>query len=476
MKRKIHILASLFALLCILVLAGCSGEDEKASGEKKNDAHPEEAREQETSSDEKIPEAADDIEGMVAQEPGKILEGKLEPEVEIADLWDSKKYTGFNEQTLQPAAEEEMKAYFSEHKDLSGSQVYDYLVYQLGSGLYQSYYDELVSFEHGHEMPELPDGEDEIQQAKKQKSNIVILMDASGSMKADVSGGNKMMLAKETIKEFTSSLEDDASVSLMAYGHVGTGNDEDKAESCSRIDEVFPLGAYEKTAFNQSMDSFEASGWTPLAGAIDKARELLSAYNSTDYKNTIYIVSDGVETCDGDPVEAARQLQGSNIEAKVNIIGFDVDDEGQQQLKEVAEAGGGTYATVRDKDELEDQVLKKWKPSLGQIFSQLGIPLHETVDQKERLLDISNPIRLISDREKDRIKSAVSFLESEELISPEAAEEAEELAETRHEIRDSHFKDLYEQKEEEAQKARDEINSKVEAWKDKWYEVLKNEN
>jgi Ca-activated chloride channel homolog len=475
MRRKIHILASLLAL-CFLVLSACSGEEEKASGEKKNDAPQEEAREQETASDEKIPEAAEDIEGMVVQKPGKILEGKLEPEVEVADLWDSKKYTSFNEQTLQPAAEKEMKAYFSEHKDLSGKQVYDYLVYQLGSGLYQSYYEDLVSFEHGHEMPELPDGEDEIQQAKEQKSNVVILMDASGSMKADVSGGNKMIVAKEAIKEFTSSLEDDASVSLMAYGHIGTGSDEDKAESCSRIEEVFPLGAYEKTAFNQSMDTFEASGWTPLAGAIDKARELLSAYNSTDYKNTIYIVSDGVETCDGDPVEAARKLQGSNIEAKVNIIGFDVDDEGQKQLKEVAEAGGGTYATVKNKDELEDQVLKKWKPSLGQIFSQLGIPLHETVDQKERLLDISNPIRLASDREKYRIENAVSFLRSEELITPEAAEEAAELAETRHEIRDSHFKELYEQKEEEAQKARDDINSQVEAWKDKWYEVLKNEN
>jgi Ca-activated chloride channel homolog len=476
MKRKIHILASLFSLLCILALSACSGEEEKASGEKKNDAGHEEAEKAEAASDEKIPEAAADVEGMVAQQPGKIVKELLDPELEVADSWDSQKYFDFNEQTLQPAAEKEMKAYFSEHKDMTGSQVYDYLVYQLGSGLYQSYYEDLVSFEHGHEMPELPDGEDEIQQAKNQKSNVVILMDASGSMKADVNGGNKMALAKETIKEFTGSLEDDSSVSLMAYGHVGSGSDEDKAKSCSSIEAVYPLGAYDKTAFNQSMDSFEASGWTPLAGAIGKARELLSAYNSKEYKNTIYIVSDGVETCDGDPVKAARELQGSNIEAKVNIIGFDVDDEGQKQLKEVAEAGGGTYATVRDKDELEDQVLKKWKPSLGQVFSQMGILLHETVDQKERLLDISNPIRTASEREKQRIQSAVSFLEREELISPEAALEAEEMAEERHEIRDTHFEEIYEQKEEEAQKARDEINSKVQAWKDKWYEVLKNDN
>ncbi|MFC0417928.1 hypothetical protein ACFFHH_21225 [Cytobacillus solani] len=44
-------------------------------------------------------------------------------------------------------------------------------------------------------------------------------------MKASVAGGVKMDLAKETIKQFTDQLEEDVNVSLLAYGHIGTGGE-----------------------------------------------------------------------------------------------------------------------------------------------------------------------------------------------------------------------------------------------------------
>lgn len=89
-------------------------------------------------------------------------------------------------------------------------------MYQLGSGQYQSYYEQLDSYDHGYEMPELPEGKDEIEVAKARKTNVVILMDASGGMKADVSGGAKMTQAKEAVEQFTSELEEDVNVSLLA--------------------------------------------------------------------------------------------------------------------------------------------------------------------------------------------------------------------------------------------------------------------
>ena len=65
------------------------------------------------------------------------------------------------------------------------------------------------------------------------------------------------------------------------------------------------------------------------------------------------MVSDGIETCGGDPVKAAKELNRSDIKAVVNIIGFDLDDEGQRQLKAVADAGGGEYSSVDSKVELD---------------------------------------------------------------------------------------------------------------------------
>ena len=44
-------------------------------------------------------------------------------------------------------------------------------------------------------------------------------------------------------------------------------------------------------------------------------------------------MSDGIETCDGNPVQEAKRLANSDLNVKVNIIGFNVNDEGQKQHK-----------------------------------------------------------------------------------------------------------------------------------------------
>lgn len=164
-----------------------------------------------------------------------------------------------------------------------------------------------------------------------------------------------------------------------------------------------------------------------------------------------------------------------HIEAKINIIGFDVDDDGQKQLKQVAEAGGGNYATVRDKSEFEDVILKKWKPSIFQLIGTQGVQLHEYVDQMERLQNIYGPLYHASEREADRIKTAVYYLQDNKLISHEDGPEVSDKAEEMRILRTDHFKAIKEEKDAEAKKAHEEIDAKVQAWKDKWYKELENE-
>ncbi|WP_019153379.1 hypothetical protein [Robertmurraya massiliosenegalensis] len=45
--------------------------------------------------------------------------------------------------------------------------------------IYEDYYDKLVNYEHGFEMPELPTGEDTVE-TKERKRNVVVLI---GSVK-----------------------------------------------------------------------------------------------------------------------------------------------------------------------------------------------------------------------------------------------------------------------------------------------------
>lgn len=454
--------AVLVCILSLALIAACSKDQTQT--EESKDVKKAEAEE---IVEEKIPPAAKTVEEMVDQKAGVLVEAHMDQKLETLGGWDSQQYRDFLEQTFNPIAEKELKSYFTDHKDLSSEQVYDFLVYMLGSGNYKNYYQQLTTYNHGFLMPELPNGEDEVT-TKQKKMNVLVLMDASGSMNGEIADQTKMELAKGAISKFVEQIPTDANFSLIAYGHVGTSADSDKMASCSSVESVYSLSAYQAENFSNSLNSFQASGWTPLAGAINKAGEILQAYPSDDYLNLVYIVSDGVETCDGDPVTAATQLQSQNIKAKVNIIGFNVDNEGQQQLKQVADSGGGEYVTVEDPAELEVQITKKWQPTLGQLVWTQGVTLQQMTEAMERMNQIYNPLYTASDAELNRIKHAAYFLHDEELITDDVEKQILKLAEMQHDLRNQHFKEIKEAKVSEREHAADEINAKVEEWRQQW--------
>lgn len=193
---------------------------------------------------------------------------------------------------------------------------------------------------------------------KVETFNVEIILDSSGSMANKMGAKTRMELAKEAIKEFTASLPEQANVGLRVYGHKGTGSDQDKKMSCSANELVYQIKPYNESGINNALNKFNPAGWTPLANSIKKAQDDLSNYKGKENKNIIYLVSDGIETCGGDPVAEAKNLKNSDVKPVVNIIGFDVKGEDQQQLKNIAEAADGTYSNVQNQQQLHNEFQK----------------------------------------------------------------------------------------------------------------------
>lgn len=210
-----------------------------------------------------------------------------------------------------------------------------------------------------------PDIEDPRMQFKE-NLNVLVLLDASGSMNKDVGGETQMVAAKKAITGFLEGLPKEANVGLRIYGHKGTGSDTDKALSCSSSDLVYPLTPYEKGAFQASLDQAKPAGWTPIQLALNEAEKDLSTFKGENNTNIVYLVSDGVSTCNDDPVDAAKALYDSDITPIVNVIGFNMDNEGRKQLQEVAKATEGTYEDVQNAESLQKElnqagdIAKKW--------------------------------------------------------------------------------------------------------------------
>jgi len=173
--------------------------------------------------------------------------------------------------------------------------------------------------------------------------NILVALDSSGSMAGRLGGERKIDAAKRAAIDFLNALPVEINSGLIVYGHRGNNHADGRAVSCAGVEELYPLGPHRPGDLVQAIASFEPRGWTPLASAIRLGGDSLSRQDEPGKANVMYVVSDGLETCGGDPVSAARSLRQLNIRTVVNIIGFQVGNREQAALRAIAQAGGGEF-------------------------------------------------------------------------------------------------------------------------------------
>jgi Tol biopolymer transport system component len=65
------------------------------------------------------------------------------------------------------------------------------------------------------------------------------------------------------------------------------------------------------------------------------------------------LISDGQETCGGDPCQVVRDLETAGIRFSLHVIGLNVDDSTRAQLTCIAQAGGGVYQDANTSQELQ---------------------------------------------------------------------------------------------------------------------------
>ena len=70
-------------------------------------------------------------------------------------------------------------------------------------------------------------------------------------------------------------------------------------------------------------------------------------------KKIIVLVTDGQESCKGNPAQAIRDLVAQGLDVHVNIVGFAIDDAKlKAQLQEWAAVGNGQAFDAQGKDDL----------------------------------------------------------------------------------------------------------------------------
>lgn len=236
--------------------------------------------------------------------------------------------------------------------DLTSQQYLDEMLYLLAEDFHKEV-ENYVNFDTTVDV-DIAGPDETVNTPGLKQTHFAILIDASGSMKANVGGKAKMETAKEAVQEFAGNIPSNATISLRVYGHKGTGSDADKVLSCGSTENVYS-GNYTQQEFGNALNTVQPAGWTPISLALDEVKNDIPE-GTEDV--VVYVVSDGIETCDGNPVQSAKNLSDANIKTVVNIIGFDIDNEGQQLLKEVATAGNGEFISVHSEQQLKEYMKK----------------------------------------------------------------------------------------------------------------------
>ena len=167
--------------------------------------------------------------------------------------------------------------------------------------------------------------------------SVLLILDASGSMNAKLPNGEtRIAVAQRAIKGVAGFVPGQAQLSLRMYGAQSAAHQ----KNCQDTNLAVPFGTASANGgpITVAVDATKAQGYTPIAYSLDKAA---NDFPAEAKERVIVLVSDGKETCQGDPVVAAKALAGKNI--TIHTVGFIVDTAARGQLQAIARATGGTY-------------------------------------------------------------------------------------------------------------------------------------
>lgn len=172
---------------------------------------------------------------------------------------------------------------------------------------------------------------------------IELVIDSSGSMWGRVDGRPKIDVARDALAELLASLPKDTTVALRAYGH--------RSKRCDDTALLVPPGPPGRAALGKALDKLRPRGRTPIAHALQEAAKDLSASGSGGFlgERMVVMVTDGIETCKGDPCAVAADLDEGPVRLRVNVVGFALDrGVDKASLKCMADATGGSFLDAED--------------------------------------------------------------------------------------------------------------------------------
>ncbi|MEM7087804.1 MAG: VWA domain-containing protein [Bacteroidota bacterium] len=173
---------------------------------------------------------------------------------------------------------------------------------------------------------------------------IIFIYDASGSMWGQMDGKAKVEIATSVLSTSINNLPENQSIGLVAYGHRKKGD-------CKDVETLVTMDNNSKGQITSALKNIKPLGKTPLAYS---ASLVIDQLRKSKERATIILITDGIESCDGNICDVVETAKAEGIDFKLHIVGFGLKEGETKQLQCAANAGDGNYYDAANANGLSD--------------------------------------------------------------------------------------------------------------------------
>ncbi len=221
-------------------------------------------------------------------------------------------------------------------------------------------------------------------------SNLVFLVDVSGSMKSD----DKLGLLKSALKLLSKQMRSKDRISIVVYaGASGVV--------------LEPVAGNETAKISQALDALTAGGRTNGAAGIRTAYQLAEQSFIKDGINRVIIATDGDFNVGTVNFEALKDLIEEKRKSGISLttLGFGTGNYNDHLMEQLADAGNGNYAYIDTLNEAQKVLVDEMSSTLNTIARDVKIQVefNPAVVAEYRLIGYENRALNREDFNNDKI-------------------------------------------------------------------------
>jgi hypothetical protein len=204
--------------------------------------------------------------------------------------------------------------------------------------------------------------------------SVLILLDVSQTMKYGMDGEMfsklepKIDVARRVLRETVGVVPPHVKLGLRTFGGGVSHNDE---IDCHQSALLVPIGEGNHNSIIRIADATKPAGLTPLAYALSQAPDDFQDIHGI---RRIVLISDGMDSCNGDPCVFVRRLSQLGYKMKIDVVGIGPKhDPARKGLDCVSKISGGKTYEADTAAELAKSMKESLADAVGEgtVSSQI---------------------------------------------------------------------------------------------------------